>query len=192
MTMIRLLIATMLLSLVACSGDPVKPNIYLLRSDHSLNVSRDLDTSPISLATVNIATYIDQAGLVLQTEDGQITIAQQHLWAEPLRHSLMLFLAEEISVSAGKDVLTGRRADVNPAIRLDISIDQLHGTHDGNAVLAAYWTVISKKGKETKKLSYRFSKSAALAKDGYDELVYREKELLRGFAEAIAQTLGEF
>jgi len=189
MIMMRLFLITVLLSSVACSGDPVKPNVYLLRSDHSLNVSRDMDASNITLATVSVATYIDQAGLVLQTADRQITIAQQHLWAEPLRHSLMSFFAEEISASAGKDVHIGRRADVNPDIRLDIAIDQLHGTHEGNAVLAAYWTVVSGKGKEKNKSSYRFSKSVALAEDGYDELVSKEKGLLSDLAAAIAQTL---
>ena len=48
---------------------------------------------------MQVASYIDQPGLVLELAEGMIHTAKQHQWAEPLRVSLREFLNVEISAA---------------------------------------------------------------------------------------------
>lgn len=185
----KLFLASITLALlVACGGTATKPDYYLLRADVDSQGSRKMDDSGIYLATVGVATYLDQNGLVLETVKGQTHAARYHLWAEPLRHSLKGFLATEVSRAAGRDVHTDRRND-ETTLRIDVDIEQLHGTHDGEAVLVAYWMITNMQDGKQNQVSYQISKSRALESDGYAELVATEKSLLQDLAKNIAESL---
>ena len=177
------------LLLVACSSEPTKSHYYLLRSDLATDTNRAMEPSGIVLTHIVVATYIDQQGLVLETADGQINVAVHHLWAEPLRHSLKGFLANEISIKSGKDIYAERVAGVEPLVKISIDISQLHGTLDGNAVLEASWAITTSKNNKLDQTSYQFSKQQALTSDGYDALVAAEKKLLQQLAAEISQHL---
>jgi uncharacterized lipoprotein YmbA len=181
----RYLILIAALSLTACSSTPVPlTDYYLLRADapsqsRALNPSKEL-----GLGTVSIATYIDQPGLMLETAPGEINAARRHQWAEPLRKSLPRFMALEISVAAGQDILLDTNHTV--ATRIDISVDQLHGTNNGEAILVAFWRLRSE-GEEDR--FFQFSDTRALPVDGYAALASAEEALLRAFAKSIANSL---
>jgi len=175
--------------LVGCGGSPTKTSYYLLRSEVSGDVNREMSSSGINLMTVKVASYIDQDGLVLATGGGQIHVANHHQWAEPLRHSLTALLANQITKASGIDVYEGLNALSDTKVRLDVDIDQLHGGDQGRAVLVARWTVSRLEGAESGQKSYRFAKSQALDVDGYPALVASERQLLNALAEAIAASL---
>ena len=69
---------------------------------------------------------------------------------------------------------------------LDIRVDQLHGTDDGQAVLFAYWWL--RRGDDILQ-PHQFGKTRALKTDGYAALVDAEKALLSSLARQIADTL---
>ena len=174
----------LLLLLAACSSQPVDTHYYLLRGDH-LPESRSLTASgDYALGNVDIAGYIDQPGIALETGGGQIRPALHHQWAEPLHQSARSFLQREISTLLGEDVFPVRMSAAETV--LDIRIDQLHGTDDGKAVLLAYWWL--RRGDEILK-PHQFGKSLALKSDGYAALVEAEKALLNSLARQIADTL---
>ena len=100
-----------------------------------------------------------------------------------------IFLASEISSKAGKDIHVKGSSAIEAMVKLNIDIDQLHGTNDGNALLVASWTVSSSPEGKPSQSRYQFSNKAALQTDGYEALIASEKILLIRLAEEIAQTL---
>lgn len=186
----KILYATLLACLTACGSTPTKTHYYLLRADVAQQGSRILSNDGIYLASIHVATYLDQYGLVLETSDGQTNPAHYHLWSEPLRDSLKGFFADEISKSANKNIQIDRQIS-SRNVRLDISIDQLHGTNNGRALIAAHWTVTLAKKDAKEKKSYRFRSTTALDFSGYPGLVSAEKKLLVQLAGEIAKHLPE-
>ena len=174
----------MVVLLTGCAGQATEPSYYLMRSKHDLE-SRELSPSrDFSMGTVVIASYIDQPGLILETNDGEIRAAQYHLWAEPVYEAVRNRLMVEIGQAKGEDILP---ADLgNTPIVLDIRLDQLHGTNKGSAKLVAYWWL--RRDKEVV-AAYQFAEEQALAADGYAGLVAAEEILLAQLAQKIAATL---
>lgn len=177
----------LLMALVsACASQQMTSSHYLLRADE-LQESRALN--PSSLYRFNslvVADYIDQPGLVLETSPGEVHMARNHLWAEPLRRSLQSLLSQEVSAELGEDVLF---VNDGPALTaIDVRIDQLHGTHDGDAVLVARWAY---RGPDNSLKAWHFSRRRALIDDGYAALVAQEKALLQDLAMDIARSLSK-
>lgn len=168
----------------ACAGQPATVNHYLLRADQAresraLNLSADYRFNSLV-----VADYIDQPGLVLETSPGEVHVARNHRWAEPLRRSLRSVLSREVSQALGQDVLfisTGP-----PPMGIDVHIDQLHGSHDGDAVLVAHWSVSNP---DQALQVWRFSRRRPLPGDGYPTLVEQQKILLQELAQEIARSL---
>ncbi|HIF50821.1 MAG TPA: hypothetical protein EYQ42_04720 [Thiotrichaceae bacterium] len=173
--------------LMGCASNPIQAELYLLRSDITSNVSTEIDTTKIRLNTVKVASYIDQSGLVLQTTDGQVNVARYHRWAEPLKYGLTSYLAKGISLSSGKYVHISRlSSDKSQKTKIDVFIDQMHGTADGKAALSATWTItVENKGAK----SYKFSNIKELNENGYPALVESQKILLGEFAKEIAESI---
>ena len=127
----RILLLLMGAFLAACATTAPEHSTYLLRSDKD-PTSREIPAgSDVYLGGLSLASYIGQQGIVLEVAPGQIHEARFHQWAEPLSVSLRGFLAAEISASVGRDIAL--KAPTENAVRLDVGIDQMHGTMDGNA-----------------------------------------------------------
>jgi uncharacterized lipoprotein YmbA len=169
--------------LAACSSQPKQPVTYLLRPDVAATSGKELASSGVALASIRVAAYIEQPGLVLATGDGRVHAARNHQWAEPLQVSLRRFLASEIAQASGTQVSATVAATTET--RVDVAIDQLHGDGQGRALLVAYWEVES--GGDSKR--FQFAEQQVLASDGYDALAQAEESLLRQLAAAIAATL---
>ena len=184
------IIVLLSLLLAGCTSQPVTaPEIYLLRSAATqMPQATALAPPQVGLSAVTVADYLDQPGLVLETESGTLHRARQHLWAEPLRTSLLRFMANEIGAALQAPVAVGPLAqELESGLSLiSIRIDQLHGSNNGAAVLAANWEYTAPGGVIQ---SYRFTRQQALADDGYAALVAAEKSLLIQLAETIAAAL---
>ena len=170
--------------LVGCSSTTIDTQYYLLRQQHVFE-SRELKPSPdFSLGSVDIASYIDQPGLMLEVGNGQVRPAQYHQWAEPLHNSVRVFLQREISLQLGTDVFPAAYSPASTSI--EIRVDQLHGTNDGKALLLAYWWTIQ--DGEIQSI-FQYTETETLTADGYAALANAEEVLLSGFAKSIADTL---
>jgi uncharacterized lipoprotein YmbA len=161
--------------------------MYLLRSNVAANVSTETDATQVSINLVKVASYIDQSGLILQTDDGQINIARNHLWAEPLKYGLTSYLANEITLASDKYVHISRLpSDKNQKSKINVFIDQMHGTSDGKAVLSAIWSIGSK---EEATKTFKFTNINELSESGYPALVESQKRLLGELAKEIAKSI---
>lgn len=177
--------ALLLIALMTgCASQTIPPTYYLLRSNQDLQ-STVLSTSrQYSLGTVEIAAYLNQPGLVIATAEGEILPASQNLWAEPIYDGIRNYLTTEIAQASGYELLPTKLTRNTTVV--NVRIDQLHGTLDGQAQIVAYWWLVS--DDEVASLN-RFSESHALAESGYNALVEAEKVLLSELAKKIATTL---
>ena len=172
--------------LSGCASQTIPPTYYLLRSNQDLQ-STELSTSKqYSLGTVEIAAYLNQPGLVMATGEGEMHPASQNLWAEPIYDGVRNFLATEIAQASGHELLPTKLSKNTTVV--NIRIDQLHGTLDGQAQIVAYWWLV--RNDEVASLN-RFSESRALTSSGYSALVEAEKILLSELAAKIAATLSK-
>ncbi len=177
----------MLVVLSACSSAPVDVNYYLLRGDVPTG-SRQLEPFPhYGLGTVELASYINQRGLLLQTADNEIRPARYHMWAEPLSESVPVFLAQEVSLASGRDLLPLPPNGDPALVSVNVRIDQFHGTSAGGAILVAHWW-LSDAGKLES--GFRFVQELMLEADGYANLVRAQEKLLAMLATEIARELG--
>jgi hypothetical protein len=176
---------TLLLVLLAgCASQVAEPNYYLLRSDQAQASSTLATSQNYSLGTVEIAAYLDQPGLVVETNDGRMRPAAQNLWAEPIYDGVRNLLSTEIAVSTGQQLLPTKLA--RDTTMVNIRIDVLHGTLDGKAQLVAYWWLV----RDDKVLVMnRFAQERMLASSGYSALVDAEKALLTELANQIGSAL---
>jgi uncharacterized lipoprotein YmbA len=174
----------LLTMLAACSGSAVEPNYYLLRTDQAQQSRALAPDTNYALGNVVIAPYIDQQGLVLETSAGQMRAARSHLWAEPMFESIRAFLIVEISQERGRDIYPSRLN--RDATNIDVRIDQLHGTHDGEARLVAYWWLHKNTVVQS---SHQFAETLRLSEDGYAALADAERRLLSDLAHSIARSL---
>ena len=170
--------------LAGCAGQPTEPSSYLLRSSHELQTRTLEPSTEFSMGTVEVASYIDQPGLVLETDNGEMHHARNNLWAEPVYEGVRNFLVISISHLSNMDLLPHKLAQT--PIVLDIYIDQLHGTREGSAKLAALWWLRS--GDQLVS-AHQFSEEKSLESAGYPALVKAEEALLEDLARAIANTL---
>jgi uncharacterized lipoprotein YmbA len=176
------------LLLVACAGPVPTTTRYLLPAEVPAGTARLEGPLRVGLGRVEVAPYLGDAGLVIETEPGQVRPARQHQWAEPLDEGLRRFLQIEISQALGYDLLSDATEQGRWDRTVDVDIDRLHGTLSGRALLVARWRVLPVAGAHRE---FRFAASQPLPRRGYAGLVEAEIGLIRQLAEAIARTLGE-
>ncbi len=176
--------------LVACAGSSAPPTQYLLRAEPAEQSGRVEAPVRVGLGRVTVAPYLDQSGIVVETEAGQVQAAREHQWAEPLDAGLRSYLRTEMSAALGYDVSASRADLAHWDYTVDVYVDRLHGTMAGTAVLEASYRITPRPGAGDV-AAYRFARSAPLPREGYPGLVDAQADLVRQLAQAIAASLGE-
>ena len=157
---------------------------YFLRADVTPSGVAPADAR-VGLGRVEVAPYLEAPGLAIETAPGQIQWAANHEWAEPLQAGLALYLRSALSQAAGAEVgLDAGGPSVTHAV--DVFIEALHGTMEGEAVLVASYGI---RRPDRGVVSFRFSQRSPLPRPGYPAMVEAEKALLRELARAIATSL---
>jgi uncharacterized lipoprotein YmbA len=190
MNIARLIIVALCAALISCSAAAPARTQYLLRTEATARSVRVEAPVRVGLATITIAPYLRQSGIVVATEDGQVRVAKQHLWAEPLDAGLRSYLRAEISDQLGYDISSTNSDKPEWAYAVDVYVDRLHGTMAGTAVLDASYQISVRSG-GGKLMDYRFSNSENLERKGYSGLVDAQRDLIRKLAAAIAKSLAE-
>jgi uncharacterized lipoprotein YmbA len=174
--------------LIACAGTPPSHTHYLMRGEVPERTARVEAPSSVGLLRVDVAPYLQQPGLVLATGEHQVRPARYHRWAEPLDEGLLRFLRAEISNALGYDVSADPARKSQWDYSVQLSVDQLHGTPSGDALLSASWRITRRGGSDVL-AEFRMARSEPLAREGYAGLVEAEIGLARQLAVAIADSL---
>ena len=107
--------------LAGCASQTIEPSYYLLRTNNDLQ-SRELNPSDqFSMGKVEIAAYLDQSGLLMETASGEMRPARHNLWAEPMYEAARNFLLIEVAQAKGEDILPSRLN--KSATVIDVRID---------------------------------------------------------------------
>ena len=181
----RVLLTLLLVPLmVACTSTPIETNRYLMRGPVVMGKSELNPWKDYGLGRLDLAPYINQQGLLLETVDNEIRPARYHLWAEPTRDSMRNLLAVEISRVSGRDLLPVV-PDENTKL-INISVSQFHGTQKGTAILVASWW-LSQQGQVL--AGFQFAEEIPLAEDGYASLAEAQSQLIMRLGSEIASRL---
>jgi uncharacterized lipoprotein YmbA len=140
------------------------------------------------LGRVTVAPYLAQPGIVVETAAGQVHAARGHLWAEPLGAGVRSLLRAELSSAIGQQVNADQTTRVHWAFAVDVSIDRLHGTMEGTAVIDAAFRITPQAGTPSES---RFSQSVQIPQEGYDGMIEAEADLVAALAREIAARLRE-
>jgi uncharacterized lipoprotein YmbA len=188
----QLVIILGLFCLTACTGSSSVPrtHAYLLRAD--VQVADGEQTAPVNvgIGRVALASYLGQSGIVLQTGPDEVRAARQHIWAEPLDDAVRIYLRDAVSDGLGYPVSGDAARRQTWDYRIDVGIDQFHGSLDGDVVIDASWIIIDT-ATQQQLAKHRFKQTAAQSDDGYEALIAAKKSLLNELAGAIAASFIE-
>lgn len=160
----------------ACaSGGPASEHSYLLPA-----AGEPAASDRLPRVRVDVAGYLDQAGVVVETAPTSVHAARQHLWAEPLPSQLQRALRHHLAAA-------GAPAEG----RLSVSVIRFQGTVDGNARVSGQWHYQGDQRGQEKggEKSGRFDITRPLNQDGYPELVTRLDAAWKVVADQIANEL---
>ena len=175
------------LFLAACANSPPERAYYLLRADVPEQPAAAAPRSSIGMGRVLVAPYLDRTGIMVQIDEHRIREARFHLWAEPLDEGIWYYLHEQVSSRLDSALATGPSAD-SWRYRVDISVEEFHGTLNGAARLAARWSLRDvSNGAVIETRS--FARERPQVGDGYTALVDTQTALLDELAETIARSL---
>ncbi len=182
-------LALMGLLLVGCSSSPVT-NTYLLPEVAQTEMSQtDVDKPMLIVRPVEMASYLDGAGLVYQVSDTQIVQAQNNLWAESVNKQLTRRITNALrnkQTSFWPTQLTPT-LDIAAAKALQVRIDQFNGTYKGVAKVSGEWMIMNADG--TLEVVYPFKFEVKLAASGYPALVLALSKAVSELTSQIAQKI---
>lgn len=176
----RWLATAMILLLSSCSSQP-QTNFYQLPLTTVTGSINSNSTQTLYIEPVQVASYLNGRGLVLQVSDVELVMARQHLWAEALDHQLQRQLRSRLQMA-----LPEYMAVMQPSadtIKVTVQLDRFHGQEDGYAIASGRFVVSSVNTTES------FSIRVPLADDGYPALVSALAQCVQQLSEQIAQQL---
>lgn len=172
---INLLISLILLGwLAGCAGNPTPAQHYTLPASVGPDIidSDQADQAAshtLVLDSLELASFLDSEGIVLQRSDILMHRASSHLWAEDLERQLARGLRQRLAERLPDTRVLGTAADAADALNLRVEVDQFQGRYDGMAVAGGRWQL---RGADGELLVLEpFLVTVALERDGYPALV---------------------
>lgn len=161
------------LSLTGCATGGTSPERYTLpegsEAQGPVTAKRsNAAHSMLILDSMELASYLESQGIILQSDDIRVREASSHLWAESLKRQLDRGLRQRLAnrLPNTRVLENGNSAD---ALHLRVNVDQFQGRYDGLAVVSGRWRLYDDSG-ELLTLE-PFNVTQALERDGYPALV---------------------
>lgn len=128
---------------LGCSSSPPPPEraYYLLRSAPAAALPMAGPEATVGIARVDVAPYLDRAGVVIGLGPYEVQEARFHLWAEPLADGVRAYLEDAVSARLGHVLGGGLAAPLTWQRRVDVEVRELHGDTSGTVRLRAGFTV---------------------------------------------------
>ena len=197
MKMKLIAILPLLACLGACSSEPVVMHYYALVPPVTAadEVVQRPDNPALVIERVDLAEYLQQSGMIIQSGDNQLQVSKNHLWAESLELALPKALVRELQRQSEDYSYYLKNVDwiTRTDYRLRLRIDSLQATDKGEVVAAGRYQLIAEHGSKPQVFA-DFNFHRDLGQDGYEHAVEQIQGLLAQIAEAILgslQGLGE-
>ncbi|MGC3873097.1 PqiC family protein [Halomonas sp. GXIMD04776] len=118
--------------------------------------------------SLELASYLESQGIILQSDDIRVREASSHLWAESLKRQLDRGLRQRL-VNRLPDTRVLGGGGSAEALHLRVNVDQFQGRYDGLAVVSGRWQLYDDDGELL--VLESFNVTHALESDGYPALV---------------------
>ena len=164
------LLAIATAALAGCAAQSMPTNRYTLPKADSPQQAGEPSSQAATLAIgpVEVASYLDQEGIVMQTSDIELNAANQNLWAESLGQQLTRRLRQSLAANLPDIVVLNTARSEAGAQRLTLSVDQFQGRYDGQAVASGEWQLHDGNDLVAQR---HFEVAQPLSDDGYPALV---------------------
>lgn len=163
-------------TLIGCSSNEPSKNYFQLTSNLTNKPSHTMKKTNhfIWIETIDVASFLNTPGIVLQTENIKYTTATQNLWVSALSQQLADRLMQDMTLFL-PNYLVSNKSITTPTYTVKLFIDGFHGSYTGDAIIKGRWVVTdSKNSIQTK----TFDRHVPLTDNGYDALV---KALSKGW-----------
>lgn len=185
------LVIPLCLAIGACASEPLSISYYLLSapSAEQARTQSMIEKKTLVIEDVEIAAYLRQSGIAMQTSGDQLQISKQHLWAENLELSVPKYLATAMQSQSANYQVYVRNLDYVPTAQysLRVHIDNLQATDLGEVVSSGRYQLIDNEGsKQSIAVDFYFERD--LQEDGYSHAVAKIRELLNDIAADIIST----
>jgi uncharacterized lipoprotein YmbA len=162
----------------SCNSSPTPETHYFVLNPASTSTLNTKNaTTLILIEPIQLAKYLDQAGIVLQTNTHEIEVANYHRWAEPLKSNLHRYILKTISTNSNRNFLDKNQANHSAVQTLTITVNEFNGTTSGKALLSGNWR-LEKIGSDEILTNHVFQYETELKTSGYPELVNQLAKLL--------------
>ncbi|NUF48310.1 PqiC family protein [Gilliamella sp. ESL0250] len=162
--------------LVGCSASIPSKSYFQLTSNSQIPVSQNMKTTNqfIWIESVDVASFLNKPGIVLQTDNIKYETAINHLWVSTLSQQLQDRLTQDLTAML-PNYLVSSKSITTPTLTVKLFIDSFHGSYTGDAIIKGRWVVTDRKNNIESK---PFERHIPLATNGYDALV---KALSKGW-----------
>ncbi|MFO6424362.1 membrane integrity-associated transporter subunit PqiC [Motilimonas sp. KMU-193] len=185
-----LLLSGLSLTLLACSQTTSIPSQYyaLGADDLAMTVVDSNTTATLVLKPVELPDYLNSTGVVMQLNDNQVHIAEQHLWAGSLNQQLDNLALESMTLQFPRATVV-ESAQFYPEAGaqywiLSVSVNRFQGRLEGTAVSSGRWQLIDPDGKLVRDELFNYQ-LPVITKD-YPEVIEKLKENWIKFNQSVA------
>ncbi|MCF7482372.1 ABC-type transport auxiliary lipoprotein family protein [Vibrio sp. J1-1] len=178
--------------LAGCSSAPeTTGSLYLLpQAESQVSRSTVMTERPLLVVrSVELASYLNDSGIVYRTSESQIIQAKHNQWAQNISEQITQRIIADLRHKQSHywPVKVHSLMDQSRENKLQLSLNKFNGNYQGNAELEGEWMLIDADGKV--KLRSQVNILIPLQDDGYDALVKALSTGLNNLTDNIAKQL---
>ncbi len=178
--------------LVGCSSAPETSNsMYLLphSGSQTVNSSASTERPLLVIRPVDLASYLNNSGIVYRTSESQVIQAKNNLWAQSISEQITQRVINDLRQKQNHywPVQVHSLLDQSGETKLQLSLSRFNGNYRGNAEIEGEWMLIDGSGKVKRRAEVKIL--MPLKEEGYDALVKALSAGLNNLTNNIAQQL---
>lgn len=176
----RFLTLALFLLLNGCSSNQVT-TYYQLPLPLVMNSQINELAKTVYIEPIQVASYLNGRGLVLQISDVELIVARQHVWAEALDQQLQRQLRNRLQALAPEYMTVLQ--PLPETVRITVQLEQFHGDADGQAIVSGRFAI------SNRERAVPFVIREPLTDNGYPALVIALADAVQQLSQQIAQYL---
>lgn len=175
--------------LTAC-GSPPKTSFYTLDATPSpASIAPDVRNYGIVVGPVTLPEMVDRPQLVVRVSANQVTVLDNHRWAEPLKSVMPRIIAADLSrlLGVSRVRLHPQSSGAETEYRVRVDVQRFESDPGKGVTLEAYWSVQRKTDIEAR--GGRSLVHVPVAEAGYDALAAAHSRAMERLSEELAEVI---
>ena len=184
------IVGLLLLLLAGCASTET-PRHYLLSALPGEAAAQPPCFS-LGIGPVKLPEYLNRPQIVTRASTNELTLGQFDRWAEPLDHTFLRVLAENVTklLCTTSVSLFPWKASTQIDYRVEAEVMRMDGVLGGEAILEVWWAISN--GRDNKVLISKQSKfREPVAANDYGSMVQAQSRLSASFSREVAEAIGK-